>query len=1614
MYNQDNMAKNTQEFETVVTLNTQQAKNNLQDLKDRVAQLKQSKDAMLSGGNYKAHALKALNKDIRQAESEIKVYEGRVVSTIETLNNLDKVSLGEIEAAVRNLKKEMKGVTNEEEYRRMDELVQKANARILELKSTVGETAQESQRLADASKVAANVLQNIDSSSLDDLKTAAQSLQEKLSKLNPNSLDYGRTANDLQRVTDRIDAVVKGQKEASQTLDEYNRKIATSTKSAQQIAEENKVIDRTLKNLSGATLRDLETSLKLVKEQINQVGRGTEDFDKLTEKAKQLDAEIKNVKDSMTEDGDDDDNIFKKSFKFLNDNWGAIVQIWAGFTGLSQTIRKCTKAFAEMDQEMTNVQKYTGQTKEEVVEMNEDFKKMNTRTSREELNQLAGAAGRLGKTGTKDIEDFVDAADKINVALGDDLGDKAVDQIGKLAMMFGEDKRMNSLKNAMLATGSAVNELAQSSSASAGYLVDFSARLAGVGKQAGLTQQQIMGYASVLDQNMQQDETSATALQNLISKMFQDPAKFAKLAGKNIQEFSTLLKTDANEALMQFFAALKAKGGFAELAPMFEEMSLDGSRSVAVLSVMADKLDDVRTAQSIANKAYAEGKSVINEFNTQMSSEQAALDMAKKSFKELTVELGEQLLPVAKYTISTGAIMVKTLSTLITFVKNHLGGLVSLTASITTVAAVYYAAAIKAKLLATWTTIVTTAQKAGAAATVAYTAVVKTMQIAFYVLTGNIKKAKQSLDAMRLASITNPYAAMTAVILALAAGIITLIASIRKHNKAIHDNLVSVRQQREAAKDMNEAIKERNKSTAEERTKLERLTNIINSNVYSLNEKKAAMIALEKIVPGYHRNLQNEATLTANNNKALREYVQRLNDAAMAQALYNRMVELQGQKFDLETEIARHKQSQKAVQAEIDRHPEVYNETKTVLSVGAKSYLEMPTEANKQKHDELKSWVKLTEKANDNLKVVQGRLENINAYMDKNKGVRKEFDKLVSAGKGGKVVTPEYSPGNNGGGNTGGGNGGGAKTESDMDKETKKRYQEEIKLAKGKTEKEQAENIFAYSQGKKTYTQFLDDQHTIAINGYKALEEIYKKYGTDYGQWQDEIAKEEQKKQQDHSKAMLEQISENRDREIQQSKMDFEDPNSEIYHNEEALNERLFEIDMSALADRVAALQEGSEEWMDAKAEMVQREEEHALELRQHYAELVTNYRKEWGQKDSKMEEEIALQGIDSLHAKGLIKEEEYQQMLKNIKLHYAQQQSEDNVANSKGEQFKNNAHSAYTTASNNANAEYQNEHPEGTGVLDYYTSDVSIYQSTLANIKKMEEEGVITHQESMAAMSEATGNMCNGMASKMQAAYDQVTPILSGLSSYYSAQSDYEVAVTEKKYEKLIDKAGNNTAKTKKLEEKKEKEVAKIKSKYAKKQAAMQIAQAIANTAISAIAAYGSAMSGIPYPANMVMAPIAAGIALAAGALQIATIKKQQQAQEAGYYSGGFTGGSSYRQTAGVVHQGEFVANHNAVNNPQLLPALRLIDLAQRNNTVGQLTANDVSQAMGIGSAAVVQPTTVNVHTDNSELASTLGQMRDTTERLGTLLDEGVSVQFPMENFKKAERHWENLQKNK
>lgn len=144
------MARNTQQFETVVKLNAQQAQNELDKMYQRLKQLQADKDKLLKDPAHSASDLKAVNKEIKQLQAHIKTYGSDVKDTIETLSNLGSASIGEIEKAQRALKKQVKNVTSNEEFEALDKLIQKCDDRLSELKGTAELTSRVLQNLDGA------------------------------------------------------------------------------------------------------------------------------------------------------------------------------------------------------------------------------------------------------------------------------------------------------------------------------------------------------------------------------------------------------------------------------------------------------------------------------------------------------------------------------------------------------------------------------------------------------------------------------------------------------------------------------------------------------------------------------------------------------------------------------------------------------------------------------------------------------------------------------------------------------------------------------------------------------------------------------------------------------------------------------------------------------------------------------------------------------------------------------------------------------------------------------------------------------------------------------------------------------------------------------------------------------------------------------------------------------------------------------------------------------------------------------------------------------------------------------------------------------------------------
>lgn len=1407
----------------------------------------------------------------------------------------------------------------------------------------------------------------------------------------------------------KTDAFKKG--DDTKAFDKEINRINASLKTLRTNQEQ---VNRTFNNLSSASYKELSVVMKTVQKQLRSgaVERNSEEWKKLQQKLK----EVKREMNAINSESKETTSLWSRFVNVLNTNWGAVSQIIAAYAGLSMTIRKCAQAYADMEESMANVRKYTGQTDEEVHRMNEDFKRMDTRTAREQLNELAGSAGRLGITSKDMIEEFVDGADKINVALGDDLGEGAVDKIGKLAQMFGEDKTKG-LRGAMLATGSAVNELAQNSSANAGYIVDFTADLSGVGIQAGMTQAQLMGLASALDQNMQEEATSATVFSQLITKMYQEPAKFAKIAGVEVTKFSNLMKTNANEGLMTFLSAMKSRGGFAEMAPMFEEMQLNGTRAVGVLSAVASHLDQVRTAQDLATQSYASGTSVINEFNVQNNTVQAQLDKAKKRFEDLTVELGEQLIPVTRYAISTLSIGIHVLSTLITFTFTHVKQLTIIGSAIAVCTALWYKETIAIKLKAAATTYAAAIDKAYIATTTLLRAAMVALQAIWAYLTKGVQGYIVVMRAARLASLTNPWAALATVLMVVGVAVYGAVKAFTSYNEAMRNSTQEAKNNRAVAEAQASLAKKVSDATLDERNKVDMLNKVIHSNAYTVDERRQAIAAMQKLVPEYHASISKEGKLYNDNQIAIQNYIKELENAAMAEAIYERKVEINKKKLELKLKESKIRHSLKAVDAERKSHPERY-ESEAVADAFTGQLIEQ--------NDALKSNEKQkkihTRRLKENLSLQQqlnAEESYYNTELRKNANLQKLYKKKEKKSLQGESTGTNRTTGSTGHYTT-------EKERKAAEKEQKKReaaarkaeikrkadLKKELDDVKKSTEAQQLEATTLYSTGQIRLAEYNDRMAKIKEQGLQQRMDILRKYGEAESEEYKRLNAQKEKISADYERKQTQDLQElEYDRQVAEQAItaEYYNKDSDLYHNESAINEALFQLDQTFLKEKQALYLKSSDEYWQIAREIERSEQQHQYDRQKQYDDTLMQLKQEYLTLGNEQQMQLELAGLDEVHKAGLVSEEEYQRMKMGIANKYASYKPDAK------DQAKDDATTALDTAKKMTRQTDDRSGSLGSDNLATIAGGAiaAIQQQKMVNdnLQKLREEDMISEQAYQDAKKQMNQETYKNIAAIAGAAFSSISSMMGAASAYSQACSDLEVAKIQANYDKQISAAGNNSAKKKRLEAKRDKEISAAKTKANKKAMKIEIAQAVASTAMSAINAYSSA-AAIP-TVGYIIAPIAAGLATAAGMLQIATIKKQHQAEAAGYYEGGFTGPGHWKKEAGVVHAGEFVANHNAVNNPQLLPALQLIDAAQRNNTVASLTAQDVSRAMGTGSAAVVAPV-VNVNADNEQVGASLDNVSSTIERLNEQLNLGIKSYVVITGPDGFDRKWSQYKKMK
>lgn len=387
-------------------------------------------------------------------------------------------------------------------------------------------------------------------------------------------------------------------------------------------------------NLNKTTLAQLQRALKECRKQMNNLTADDPRMEKLIRQYQQIDDQIGKITGQWKRQ----DGAILSVIKRLT----AYVSVYGGFNFITGQLQSIAKRNLEFSDSLADIQKTTGLSAKGVAELSGEISKIDTRTSVEELHKLAYEAGKLGigSEGVEGVAGFVRAADKISVALGEELGgSEAIKELMKMNDVLGLTQKMG-IEKSLMATGSAINLLGQSTTANADYIADFTRRLSGIGVQAHMSIADIMAFGAAADSTGQELEVAATAMNLFITQLQTHYKTVAQAAGVDEDLVKSLLEVGkTTEAVMLVLRGLSEKGGLSQLGPLMKDLGSEGARMSGVLSNFASNIDMIEQALMISNKGFKEAISVTNEYAIKNENAAAIMEKMANSWDKVFINV---------------------------------------------------------------------------------------------------------------------------------------------------------------------------------------------------------------------------------------------------------------------------------------------------------------------------------------------------------------------------------------------------------------------------------------------------------------------------------------------------------------------------------------------------------------------------------------------------------------------------------------------------------------------------------------------------------------------------------------------------------------------------------------------------------------------------------------------------------------------------------------------------------------------------------------------------------------------------------------------------------------
>jgi TP901 family phage tail tape measure protein len=323
------------------------------------------------------------------------------------------------------------------------------------------------------------------------------------------------------------------------------------------------------------------------------------------------------------------------------------------------------KTSVDYEYAFANVRKTVDATEEEYDRLSDSVKQMSTEVaaSAEDIAEVMSIAGQLGIE-NEHLAEFtrtmIDLGNSTNMVAAD-----AASEAARFANIMGMSQ--NEFQN----LGSTLVDLGNNYATTESEIMSMSLRLAGAGRQVGLSEAQILGFAAALSSVGIESQMGGSAFSKALIKMEVAAATggdaledFARVSGMSASQFKDLWERDAASAFQAFIVGLSKmdEEGVSAIKTL-DDIGIAEIRLRDTLLRATNASELFNKTQATANKAWSENAALTNEANKRYATTKSRLTNLKNTALMFARQIGDDLNPTIQQIIDkANALLQKFLS----------------------------------------------------------------------------------------------------------------------------------------------------------------------------------------------------------------------------------------------------------------------------------------------------------------------------------------------------------------------------------------------------------------------------------------------------------------------------------------------------------------------------------------------------------------------------------------------------------------------------------------------------------------------------------------------------------------------------------------------------------------------------------------------------------------------------------------------------------------------------------------------------------------------------------------------------------------------------------------